>query len=629
MILTIKNHILPSKDEAIRLLNSNFVKQSNSKYKVPSNKDFRVFDLIEHDEGIIEIHISWNKVHWYWEPTSISKKHIYEFQFGLVILDLKSHKAIITCHNTHERRTIIDSITGVYPIGLNPLTLTKPILYQIGSFDSVKRASYFINDSDSKTPSNISYADENLSIKSIARSEEENPRSQRMQSFYLIPLGSIKEQGVGASTDSGKLWIQREIPITSIREYGMALLDKIGQTLNNMTDKGEYNNVISSMNISQLPRITSISNVLLRTEICRLIETIINMLLNHENERPFTVNETFAINGVPRYFDYPRIQLVDNETNNVAYWIDSVYSSPTVRLMSRYGNTKINTVPGNDEIQSTSLIHPITKENIVIDNIFSHLSLLPTLYLNDLIFEAIRYISNQIDKLRGIVCLPFRIDSNIILLDVNRAYNKSGLGLIPTKIEPNELFEIQRLMMVKINQTKNELLLKRLRTLGEKCTNESDDHCQSCLQDSKYICLRSLVARYLKNTIIFKHKGIELSDIQGSAHIGSDLITIFGFAKSGNLTSRNKQGASILAQVIMQIEKSSFNTVLIISPLTINEDIRDRLISVSSVYGKRIIFFDQNVLVRLLFDFEEQSEFDSVNIEEIYRNSKKTIKSYL
>ena len=106
---------------------------------------------------------------------------------------------MITCHTLKERDHLVKSLCDTYPITLSALVLTKPVLNQIGSFDRVKKASYFIPDRSSNIPSNITYADENLSVIPTARTEEENPRSVRRYSFYRIPVTSVNEQGVGAT----------------------------------------------------------------------------------------------------------------------------------------------------------------------------------------------------------------------------------------------------------------------------------------------------------------------------------------------------------------------------------------------------------------------------------------------
>ncbi len=173
----------------------------------PHRRGFAAEDVRKVADGVIEIWFTWQRFHGYWRPGDFAKTHVYEAQFGLVILDFNSRKAIVACHDQKERKELADAISGVYRLALTPMTLTQPLLDRIGDFDTVKRAGYFIADAAGEVPSNVSYADEDLSTFGVAHAEESNFRSQRKHSFYRIPLGHLTETGVGATSDSGKLWI--------------------------------------------------------------------------------------------------------------------------------------------------------------------------------------------------------------------------------------------------------------------------------------------------------------------------------------------------------------------------------------------------------------------------------------
>lgn len=616
----------PSITDALQGLNKEFEKykfDSSSKFTSPTYKNFRVSNIKYHKSGPIEIHFVWERIHWYWNPINISKQNIYEFQFGLAILDYASNKGIIACHNIKERKIIVDAIQKTFGIDLTPLLLTKPILDQIGSFDTLRRAGYLLIEENSSLPTNITYADENLALKSTARSEEENPRSQRKHSYYLIPIGSIKEQGIGATSDSGKLWVQREIPITSIREYALNLLRKIGSTLDFLTENEDYEKVITSMNIVQLPSILSIRNQNIRSEICKLTMLLANMLLKKQDLRIFTVNSSVAIEGVPTYFDYPRLELVDDESGESTFFRDVTYNSQLVRIHQDDGKVYLKSNPGNEEITSNVFKHPISGSLITVNNIFEKLCLLPTPLTNEIILNALKHLSNQIPELSKVVCLPFRIFSNKLFLDYRRALNLTGSNFSSALVIPTEVSEINKYLKPNLStDTDQELLFK----LGEKCISESDENCSNCLETKQYLCLRALVGFFLHSPLILKHKCIELSDIQGRIHIGSVEQQAFGFVKLGpnrksGLTARNNNGAILLSQLIGQLDNPNFNIAIIISPSTINEDLRDRIQTVCNIFNKKVLFMDQRVLLSLLREYQQQAKFESRDLDILYNNS--------
>jgi hypothetical protein len=170
---------------------------------------------------------------------------------------------------------------------------------------------------------------------------------------------------------------------------------------------------------------------------------------------------------------------------------------------------------------------------------------------------------------------------------------------------------------------------ERLVELGEKCTSMSDESCATCVSDKKFLCLRSLIARFFKHREILAHKGIELCDLRVQGKVGDKPRTLWGFAKlpSGpndkGLTARNGPGAVLLAQITGQLDKSTFKTVLVVTPATVNQDFKDRLEVLCKAFDKEVCFLGIDELGRMLLEFEEQAKFEEINVEKMYADSSK------
>jgi hypothetical protein len=594
--------------------------------KHPPYANFKLEKLVEHDSKVIEIHVSWERIHWYWRPSDVSMAHIYELQFGFIIIDPQSRKTMIACHTEFERKTLDDLVCSIYPISMSTLVLTKPILDQIGTYDHVRRAGYFLPEEHIDRPSNITYADENLGIKAIARSQEDDPSSIRKHTFYHIPLGSIEEQGVGATTDTGKLWIPRELPLDAIRDFGVELLRKVGATLDSMTEKGEYDDVLSSMGIPRLPIMQQIKKAALREETFRLVRSIANMLLSNETSRAFTISDKLVTNGVPSLFQYPRLIIHDPESNEYAFWKDEVTGVNQVQVKLD-GRVKVIGHPSGQTISLSSLRHPISGNRVSVSDPISSLHLLPTTFMHEAILKAINHISSQIPDLAEVSCIPFYISGNALHLNVNRAFGRSGLSRISSRLLPQDVLEFRPPLRVSVPTDSRDAIQKSLNDLGEECTSSSDKNCASCLQDNKYICLRSLVARYVKSPLLLPHKSIELSDLQARISIAGDEQRLFAFAKQGRgkigLTARNEPGAKLLAQVLGQVDKTTFDIVAIVSSSTLNEDLVERLSMVSGLLNKHLMLLDYDTLAHMLVHFEEQSIFEKRDPNDMYKRSRK------
>ena len=187
----------------------------------------------EPEQDLFQILFTWESSFNYWSPT-FELSQADQLQFGFSVLDFSVRKGIVCCHTQKERDELAKVLAAGFGVRFSSLILTKPLLEQIGSFDRVKRALYIIGKADAATPTNITYADDNLAARSLAREEEENPRSQRAQSFYRIAITDpLVEEGIGATSDTGKLWIPKEIPLESIRSYCTALLGRVSGTLTN------------------------------------------------------------------------------------------------------------------------------------------------------------------------------------------------------------------------------------------------------------------------------------------------------------------------------------------------------------------------------------------------------------
>ena len=155
----------------------------------------------------------------------------------------------------------------------------------------------------------------------------------------------------------------------------------------------------------------------------------------------------------------------------------------------------------------------------------------------------------------------------------------------------------------------------------------SDDNCSECLEAKKFLCLRSLVARYFRDPVLLAHKSIELSDGQFVGNIGGNDLKMFMFAKlaptkNGGLTARNDNGAILLAQVMGQIDKIDFEVVVVVSPSTINEDLRDRLSLLCGTFHKKLLLLDYSVLAKLWQEFRvHRAPFENVDVDVMLENS--------
>lgn len=603
--------------------NNNLIQRKTN----PSIKEYRLESFRELEKNVFQLDFTWQKIHWYWAP-EYDFKNVYELQFGLAVIDLNTKKAIITCHNKKEKESIAGAIAQAFGIKLSTLVLTRPLLGLIGSFDQVKKARYFVVDSESKFPENVTYADPNLGSFPVVYEQENNPVFQRKESFYRVTLGDVLEQGIGVTSDSGKLWMPQILTVAEIREFSSQLLYRISDTLDELTGSGNYSTVLETLGITNLDEFKQIKSVKLRNEIYRLLISLINMIDRGENERPFTLSKDLVCNGVPKYFNYPQVQIYDEETesNSWFHW----NSLTTFKVVEDEGKFHIQTIDSKEILDFNNMRTPYSSSLIEDVDILSSLRLIPSHELKNVIIKALSFCSSQIPSLRNLPIPIFRIEVGRLIIDQKRSKGLIRFSDIMTSIAPNEIDELKQVMNKELSSNRIDDLVAISRKLREKCEQMTDDNCELCVIKKDFVCVRSMIASFMKNLKLLAHKGIELSDIQGTLHIDGTEIRVFGFAKEingpGGLTARNHQGAVLLSQILGQIDKTDFNTVAVISSATLNEDLINRIKVICSSFNKKLILFDLNALLYMINDWENSREFEGIKPEDIYRASNPSLK---
>jgi hypothetical protein len=258
---------------------------------------FRLLGAEKLPDGIFEARFTWEQLYRYWAP-DVTLKSIYTLGIGFALVDTESSKALVCCHSRPERQLLTQLVGKATGMSFVSLVLTKPLLALIGEFEKVRRAAYFATKKTSNQAANVAYADEKLSTIPSIRAQEESSDFERKQSFYKIDLVGLTETGIGATSDSGKLWIPAEVPIDTVRDYGVALLKKVSGTLRRMSGESQLSAWFNVLSIEHIPSLAAVRPMELRHDIQRLIRELVQMVLKRESERAFSLPLSFVTFGV-------------------------------------------------------------------------------------------------------------------------------------------------------------------------------------------------------------------------------------------------------------------------------------------------------------------------------------------
>lgn len=603
----------------------NKVNAKLEKAKTPPLKDFQVTGVSKPTPEIVEIQVTWHQILRYWSTSAVFE-HVYTLRLGFVFVDAATSKALICCHTVSERDWITQALEEQLEIQFTPITLTKQLLERIGSFQQVKRAGYLVTNPGTQETQEVTYADESLASKPNVYAQEQNPKYFRKHSFYRVDLGALSETGLGVTADTAKLWIPAETPIESIRDYGLLLLKKFTATLRKMKEDGDIPGILRVLTLQGSHALGRVPGGELRQEIAVLAHELVQMLLSNQTERPYAPPSVFLTKAIPDWFSPARMQLEDQETGDVSFWSDGEKQTQLITFSLEQGKWYAKTFHGSQPIDLSALLHPVTGNNVTVVDPLRVVELWPTRQLHEVLLDAVRQASSQLPKLKKVTALPFFVHAGRIVINLVHAHSQDFASFLSSEFVAEDVDQFRPALQSPISAGSRTRLDKQLQRLGEKCAHMTDDNCESCLEQRRFLCLRSLLARFMAQRLLLAHKGIELSDLQGTLKVNSTDRRVWVFSKlakgRSGLTLRNANGAILLAQITAQLDKTTFNTIGILSPSTINEDLRERLVFLAGLVGKRVVFVNKPILEKMLAHFEEQTEFEKKDPKRVYSASR-------
>ena len=582
----------------------------------PSIREFKLRE-INISGDTVEIQFTWEKIYWFWSP-SFDFKRIYQLEFGFAVIDLYKSKGVITCHTLNERDVIGSAISNAMGIKLSPLVLTKPILEQIGTFDKVRKARYHVSKTDGSMPENVAYSDEKLGSIPLVVDQENDSNFYRKESFYRIPFGDNTERGVGATSDSGKLWMPQLLTLGEVKTYTTDILDRITKTIDELKKEGKYPVIIESIGISKLDVFKGIRPLKLREEIYRILIELILMLRTAEKERSFALSKELVISGIPKYFNYPRLQYYDSVLGTNQWYIHDGFCNQFKLSNSNSGDIVVS-VPNKKDTIDFFQQEGISGEIIGEIDVLNNLQLHPTPELLNILKEGLKMASNEFTEIDKDVDPHFTLELGKLIIHQTSKF--------ATGIEAREIDELKQIVNKDIDPDTKTELVKIIRKLKEACDHQSDSNCETCVSFGDKLCLRSLLGGVMQDEKILRHKNIELCDLQGKFHVDGKEFRVFCFSKEGKLSVRSPGGSVLLSQIVCQLDKPDFDMVCILTSSSVEQDLQNRLNLLCSTYRKKLLVIDIKTLIPLYNHWHEEKSFNQDSPNKILKFSSKRFRS--
>ncbi len=592
--------------------------------RTPALKEFSVVSASQPVHGVIELQLTWHHIIRYFS-TEGRFDHVYALKPGFVFIDTNSAKALICCHSKGERDSIIDAIEEHLPIKLSPMQLDRALLDEIGPFEKVQGATWSKANPGPDETEEVSYSDSKLSSKKSAAAAENDPQRSRDHSFYRIHLGAIEESGVGVTSQTAKLWVPAETAVENIRDFGLALLEKFAGTIKKLKRERKDDAVFRLLGLENSSAFRSVEGNELRDGISELLRELFQMFLSGETERTYRPPDVFLTRGVPEWFNPARIKLEDEENNSTRFWTSQT-GNQLVRFRRDFGVWSASSYDGTEELDLTAMSHPLMGRLVEVQSPPLQTYLSPTSKLHSLLMEGIKRLASEYPKLQKCRALPFWIDSGRLAFDLAKARSEEFSESLHQQIDLAKVRNFRVALTKQLSGSETERLTEVLFALKEKCVHMTAENCEHCLDHRKFLCLRSLIARFMSDSVLQIHSSIELSDLEGTMSFDGRDARVWVFSKVGpkrsTFTLRNTNGAVLFSQIAFQIEKSGFDCVAVLTPSIVSQDLRNRINFLALAAGKRYVIFDRPLLEKLLAHFEEQTQIDGKDPLKVYRASR-------
>jgi hypothetical protein len=593
--------------------------------ETPVVKDFSMLSATKVDGHIVEIQLTWQHIIRYFSIEG-RFEHVYALKPGFVFIDTDSSKALICCHSPSERDSIVDALEEQLPIKLSPMKLTRALLNEIGPFTKVQRARWSKADPGPDEAEEVSYSDLKLSTKKPAIHTENDPKRSRDHSFYRVNLSGAGETGVGVTSSTAKLWIPSETAVDNVRDFGLGLLRKFSTTIKGLKSDGDDNAVFELLGLENSSEFRTVTGHDLRKAIAELLRELFQMFLKGESERAYRPPDAFLTKAVPSWFNPARVRLEDEDNSSTMFWQAKNTGNQLVRFKLSFGKWSAFAYDGSQKLDLKSLSHPLTDNVVSVADPPLAVHLAPTPALHSLLMDGIKRLAPEYRRLDKCRALPFSIDSGRLTLDLAKARNEEFSESLHRQIESEAVKSFSTALGRHVSSAESTRLRKVLFSLKEKCAHMSPENCQNCLGHRKFLCLRSLVARFMSGSDLQIHSSIELSDLEGNLEVDGLPTRVWVFSKIGprrsQLTLRNTNGAVLFSQIAYQIEKLGFGCVAVLTPSVVSQDLRNRLNFLANAAGKRFLILDGPLLEKLLAFFEEQTRIDGNDPLKVYRSSR-------
>lgn len=553
-------------------------------------KDFMVID-ISNAGGVIEVLFKYQERIDYIDPKTDEPAFVYTLEEGIIWM-VKSLDALITKSSNYAVSSFVNRIIGEYlSCRVRRFTLHKNIMNSVLGADTLRSGNYHKIHAGPDEIEGKATRDKNLMSKSEGR--ETDATYDRKSSFHKIKEITDSDTGLNVNSQFGRISIRTHLKKSEIMGWALGMINRIIDEMIHIKES-DVDTYLKGFRLEDLETLEGVNKG--GKEVVRDIVIGINKAKSE---------------GKMNFSTHYRISNLYTKTRD---YFNFVFIPTCNSCGSNHYVCGGTGEAGVVSFGGSSLTATCNSCGDAVADIHSHFrcncgeQLEGGIDENTLAFPTEQFV-NLINNIADEIGLNYKLDSNELL-----KFSNGDFEIIRTDYKSLYFFDelpafadIPKFDEIEPDVSKAQLYnIKSM--LGEKCENYNDSNCRDCLIDIKGHCLQRVIASFTEGDL-HAHSPVEFGDISFRQDLDGSSQLIVCLAKSYNGAPRSsgdshkytmKNNGGLLNQLVETILDSRIDFIGIISGADLDPRLKETLITLVKLKGKKIIFFEKDDLVRIL-----------------------------
>lgn len=589
-------------------------KKKNDVHRIHTKgyKFISIENLKEYPE-IHEIRMTYQYRIDYIEPENGDAASVYGLAYSFLWLDLESGMSVINAKHEAAIRDMQQMLREAMEQVVQDIRFTEGLIERIAKMDYIRRANLVSsNPTSAHDPVYVS-----MSHPGLVHLPQFNELLQRanyelVSGYYKIPLEdgetSVGEYGLGVSARKGKLWFPNHLSNKLIRRWGVGILRRLSDELNQIRDRN-FAAFAEIVNLDTNPISATIHMETRREIMNKFVKNAFNLVFQNQQQGYLRETNSMELIGKGKGFFFPPRLYATCDCGRSDF-------IPCPRC----GNTDYKAKGGViyclncDQPMADQIIQEYPCQSCGKTSLVGSVNEALLLYPNEKSYD---YLWKQFEHMQSLEHGLGYDQSELFWVYKNQLWRKS----VPLEIEvdPTALNHFRNLTPYdEIDKKELDETLHFLKVARGKCPfYETVDDCIGCQRTlTRQNCLQRLLVD-TAHPHLYNHNELGLGDLAFKAVLAREDVTVVCYGRNGRrgrrefglLTTRSTEGSKLLSLMLDDHKSDAFEVFGVVTRTDLSDELVENLKLVARYGNKRLAIFDREILVRLRHECLLQEAF--------------------